>query len=117
MILIATASTQTGCIHLSNMGLGPFGVPIPITPYMQDSEEVQFHIHERYARVPILGPITRGGTIAAIDPPSDDEVIHALERARPIRGGVPFLHEKQRNKVRIVKRRSPTTSTIHDSSP
>ena len=102
LILIATASTQTGCIGLSNMGLGPFGIPIPISPYMQDSEEVQFHIHERYARVPIMGPLTRGGSVAAIDPPSDDEVVHALERARPVRGGVPFLYEKQRNKVRIV---------------
>ena len=82
LILIATASTQTGCIGLSNMGLGPYGIPIPISPYLQDSEEIQFHVHERYARVPIMGPLTRGGSVAAIDPPSDDEVVHALERAR-----------------------------------
>jgi hypothetical protein len=102
LFLSAAALSQVGCISLSNMGLGPFGVPIPISPYLQDSEEVQFHVHERYARVPILPPVASGAHVA-IDPPSDDEVIHALERARPIRGGVPFLHEKQRNKVRITK--------------
>ena len=101
LVLSAAALSQVGCISLSNMGLGPFGVPIPISPYLQDSEEVQFHVHERYARVPILPPVASGAHVA-IDPPSDDEVIHALERARPIRGGVPFLHEKQRNKVRIT---------------
>lgn len=104
LILIATVCTQSGCVGLYNMNMGPFGIPIPISPYLQDSEEVQFHIHERYARVPIMGPLTRGPqNHAAIDPPSDDEVVHALERARPIRGGIPLLHEKQRNRVRIVK--------------
>lgn len=103
LTLLAVMSSQVGCLSLSNMGLGPFGVPIPVSPYFQDNEEMQFHVHERYARVPIMGPLTQGGPVAAIDPPSDDEVIHALERARPIRGGVPFLYEKQRNRVRIVK--------------
>jgi len=104
MILTVAALSQVGCVHLSNMGLGPFGIPIPISPYLQDSEEVQFHIHERYARVPIMGPLTRGPeNHAAIDPPSDDEVMQALEKARPVRGGVPLLSEKQRNRVRIVK--------------
>ena len=81
LLLLATVGSQTGCVGLSNMGLGPWGVPIPISPYFQDSEEVQFHIHERYARVPIMGPLTAGGPVAAIDPPSDDQVVHALEKA------------------------------------
>ena len=29
--------------------------------------------------------------------------MRALERARPVEGGVPLLYEKQRNNVRIVK--------------
>ncbi len=58
--------------------------PIPVSPYFQDGEERDFHIHERYARVPILGPLTSGGPAIAIDPPSDDEVIQALEKARQL---------------------------------
>jgi hypothetical protein len=102
LALLGTMSVQVGCVSLSNMALGPVGIPIPISPYLQDNEELQFHVHERYARVPIMGPIT-DAYHAAIDPPSDDEVMHALERARPVRGGIPFLNEKQRNRVRIVK--------------
>ena len=44
-----------------------------------------------------------GGPTVALDPPSDDEVMRALEKANPIQGGLPFLHEVQRNNVRIVK--------------
>jgi len=103
LLLLATVGAQTGCVNLSNIALGPVGIPIPISPILQDNEEIQFHVHERYARVPIMGPLTAGGPVAAIDPPSDDEVIHALEKARPVRGGIPLLYEKQRNRVRIVK--------------
>ena len=39
----------------------------------------------------------------ALDPPSDDEIMRALERAHPVEGGLPLLHEVQRNNVRIVK--------------
>jgi hypothetical protein len=59
-------------------------------------------MHERYERVPILGPITAGGPARALDPPTPDEVMRALERAHPVEGGVPLLHEKQRNNVRMI---------------
>ena len=103
LLLLATVGAQTGCVNLSNLSMGPLGIPIPISPYLQDNEEIQFHVHERYARVPIMGPLTAGSPVAAIDTPSDDEVIHALEKARPVRGGIPLLYEKQRNRVRIIK--------------
>ena len=51
---------------------------------------------------PVLGPITPGGPEVAMDPPSEDEVMRALEKARPVQGGIPWLHEVQRNHVRIV---------------
>jgi len=38
----------------------------------------------------------------ALDPPSEDEVMRALEAARSVEGGLPFLHEMNRNNVRIV---------------
>ena len=41
--------------------------------------------------------------LSRLDPPTDDEVMHALESARPVQGGVPLIWEKQRNNVRILK--------------
>lgn len=98
------AMTQVGCVALTEgISLGPWGVPIPVSPYLQDQEELDFHNYKRYARVPIMGPLTYGDVHVALDPPSDDEVMQALEQARPVRGGIPMLNEKQRNNVRIVK--------------
>lgn len=87
----------------NNFTLGGWGaVPIPVTPFLQDELEDRFWEKERYDTVPILGPITEGGPAMALDPPSQDEIMRALEEARPLEGGLPFLHETQRNNVRIV---------------
>jgi len=94
----------TGCLNpAQGPDLGFLAVPIPVSPYFQDRAEDRAWEHERYDRVPIMGPITAGGPVKALDPPSDDEVMRALEKARPLEGGLPFLYEKQRNNVRIVK--------------
>ena len=104
MLLVATTAVlSSGCFTPSGPGLGILSVPIPVSPYWQKHQEDKFHIHERYARVPILGPLTAGGPAVALDPPSDDEVMRALERANPVQGGVPFLNETQRNNVTIIK--------------
>lgn len=97
--------SSSGCFWLAAQGpsLGPLAIPIPISPYFQKKEEDEFWDHERYERVPILGPITSAGPPVALDPPSDDEVVRALEKAHPVQGGVPLLHTIQRNNVRIVK--------------
>jgi hypothetical protein len=92
----------SGCVAYGPY-LGPFAVPIPVSPYFQKKKEDEFWIKERYDRVPVLGPLTEGGPAAALDPPSDDEVMRAFENALPQQGGLPFLHEIQRNNVRIVK--------------
>jgi hypothetical protein len=102
--LVAVAmGLATGC---SNVVVGPnlgvASIPIPVSPYFQKKYEDKFWMKERYERVPILGPITEGGPAIALDPPSQDEVARALERARPVAGGIPLLHEVQRNNVRIV---------------
>ena len=104
-LLLASASLgSTGCIGMyAGPGLGIFSIPIPVSPYFQDKEEDEFWAKERYDRVPILGPLTAGGPAVALDPPSDDEVMVAFERARPVEGGLPLLHEIQINNVRIVK--------------
>jgi hypothetical protein len=95
--------TSTGCLASNGPNMGPFGLPLPVSPAKQAELESRFWVQERYARVPILGPLTAGGPIAALDEPSDDEVMRSLERARPVNGGTPGLHEVQRNNVRITK--------------
>lgn len=103
-ILMAAATLSgTGCFYAQGPSLGVLSIPIPVSPYYQQMPEDEFWVKERYARVPILGPNTFGAQIVALDEPSDDEVMRALERARPVQGGVPFFHEKQRNNVKIVK--------------
>lgn len=103
LVMAASAVSTTGCFQSLGPSLGVFSVPLPVTPYWQKSQEDKFHIHERYARVPILGPITSGGPVKALDPPSDDEVWRALERANQTQGGFPFLNETQRSNVTFIK--------------
>ncbi len=93
---------NTGCTTHWGPTLGILSYPIPMSPYFQDCQEDDAWNHERYDRVPILGPITAGGPAVALDPPSEDEVMQALEKARGVEGGLPFLHEIQRNNVRMV---------------
>ncbi len=93
----------TGCVKTAfGPNIGILGYPIPVSPYFQKKAEDNLWEHERYDRVPILGPITSGGPAMALDRPSDDEIMRALEAARSVEGGLPFLHEIQRNNVRIV---------------
>jgi hypothetical protein len=101
-VVIALCSA-TGCIRVAyGPNLGVLGWPIPVSPYFQDQLEDQAWVKERYKTVPILGPITEGGPVVALDPPSPDEVMRALGEADPVEGGLPFLHEIQRNNVRMV---------------
>ncbi|MDC0937319.1 hypothetical protein OAS39_13620, partial [Pirellulales bacterium] len=105
-VLAAACLSSTGCgWGLVTLGpsLGIAAVPIPVSAHLQKQKEDRFWVHERYDRAPILGPLTSGGDIVALDPPSDDEVMRALERAQPVQGGVPMLWERHRNDVRIVK--------------
>jgi len=102
-LILLSLCSATGCVKTAfGPNLGLLGIPIPVTPYLQDEMEDQFWIKERYKMVPILGPITEGGPVVALDPPSPDEVMRALEEARPVEGGLPLLHEIQRNGVRMV---------------
>ncbi len=103
-IMALTSLSSTGCVGITNgINMGVLGIPIPVSPYFQKKKEDEFWSHERYDRVPILGPLQAGGPAVALDPPSDDEVMRAFEKANPIQGGLPFLHERSRSNVRIVK--------------
>ncbi len=104
MVIGLLSLSSTGCVGITHgVNMGFIGIPIPVSPYFQDKKEDEFWIAERYDKVPILGPLTAGGPAVALDVPSDDEVMRAFDRARPIEGGLPLLHEVQRNNVRIVK--------------
>ena len=102
IVAAAAAICSSGCFQALGPTLGIFSIPLPVSPYFQKIQEDKYHIHERYGRVPILGPTSSGDQIA-LDPPSDDEVWWALERAHSVQGSFPFLHEKQRNNVRMIK--------------
>ncbi|KAA1259223.1 hypothetical protein LF1_17520 [Rubripirellula obstinata] len=103
-LAVTVIVSSTGCFGLGGgYNLGFLGYPMPVSPYYQHKQEEKFWKKERYERVPILGPTTSGGSVKALDPPSDDEVMHALETARPVQGGIPLIYEKQRNNVRIIK--------------
>jgi len=104
VLALLSLVSATGCVSdiRPAVDIGLLSYPIPVSPYFQDQQEDKFYAQERYKRVPILGPITAGGPDVALDPPSEDEVMRALESARPVEGGWPLLHEKQRNNVRVV---------------
>ena len=101
-LLAIVAISNVGCIQRGPY-LGFAAYPIPVSPFFQDKKEDEFWEHERYERVPILGPITQGGVPQALDPPSDDEILRALEKVDPVEGGFPFLHERQRSNIQITK--------------
>jgi hypothetical protein len=103
-ILAGLSLGSTGCVHItSGNSLGIVAVPIPVSPYFQKEKEDAFWEAERYESVPILGPLTAGGPATALDEPSDDEVMRVFEPSHVTEGGLPFLHERQINNVRIVK--------------
>lgn len=105
LLASVTIVAFSGCFASTGPTLGILSIPIPVSPYYQKLQEDKFEINERYARVPIMGPRTAGAPSEALDPPTDDEVMRAMERARPVQGGVPFLHEVQRNNVTIIKKK------------
>ena len=104
VLALAALAASTGCsTNWSGPSLGLWNYPIPVSPWLQDRMEDNFWRRLRYDRVPILGPLNAGSPTAALDEPSDDEVMRKLEDARPLEGGLPLLHELQRTNVRIVK--------------
>ena len=94
--------TSVGCLATYGPSMGILAVPIPVSPYHQTKAEDDFWVKERYSRVPILGPVSAGGPQKALDPPSHDEVMQAFLKAHPLKTGIPFLYDIQRNDVRIV---------------
>jgi hypothetical protein len=101
MLVLAIAATS-GCVGLSGPGVGIASIPVPVSPFHQQQAEDHAHETARYSKVAILPPITEENHIA-LDPPSDDQVIRALEKVRPVGGGVPGLEVTSRNVKGITK--------------
>jgi hypothetical protein len=102
-LVLACGVVTAGCNTTYGPRFGPFAYPIPVSPFFQDQLEDRAWEKERYQRVPILEPLVPGAPVMALDEPSDDEVVRALGHARPIEGGLPMVHDIQRNNVRITK--------------
>lgn len=102
LLLVLCCLVLTGCGPYIAVKAGILAYPVPVSPFFQDQLEDQAWEQERYNKVPILGPITAGGPPMALDPPSQDEVMRALEHAHPMEGGVPYLFETQLNNVRMT---------------
>ena len=103
LVVGGAVALSSGCIGLPGPSLGPAGVPLPVPSSFQDQYEDMAWENERYNKVPIMGPVTQGAEIVALDTPSDDEIMRALEKARQTKGGIPFLETRVRNNVKIVK--------------
>ena len=103
----AAVFCSSGCsfdvLHMFAGGpeFGAATFPVPVSPWLQQSVEDALWEKERYDRVPIMPPI-EGQFAPAFcqDPPSDDEVMRAMPS---VDGMMPFIFEKQRNNVRIVR--------------
>jgi hypothetical protein len=103
VLALLSLVAATGCNVVAGPTLGIAAFPIPVSPYFQKAAEDKFWMHERYDRMPILGPIAPNAPHVALDPPSDDEVMRVLEKSRPVSGGLPMLYESDRTNVHIVK--------------
>jgi hypothetical protein len=95
-VLALAAAASSGCIGVHGPGLGVASIPFPVSPYHQQQAEDHAFEKARYGKVAILPPITEENHIA-LDPPTDDEVVRALEKVRPVGGGVPGLETTMRN--------------------
>lgn len=90
--------------HITAGNFSVLPVPVPVSPLLSEQIERKCWMRERYERVPVLGPIHgEFAPVFCMDPPSDDEVVRRLDEIDPVSGGIPFIYEKQRNHIRIVK--------------
>ncbi|MEX0865933.1 MAG: hypothetical protein WD030_01155 [Pirellulales bacterium] len=102
-LFLVSAVATTGCITTIGPNMGPFAIPIPISPWLQEKQEDEFWEHERYGRAPILPPLTSATADVGMDPPPDDQVFRKLQDILESEGNWPFMYEVQINDVRIVK--------------
>ena len=101
-VLTLMVAGMSGCISVHGPGMGVLSIPAPVLPNHQQQAEDHAFETKRYNRVAVLPPIVEENHIA-LDPPSDDEVVRALERVRPVGGAVPGLEVTARNIKGITK--------------
>ena len=98
------ALVSTGCVGVTApaASIGLASIPVPVSPYFQQGYEDLHWENLRYNKVAIMEPV-RNGQAVALDPPSDDQVMRALEKIRPVSGAIPFLETTHRTNIRITK--------------
>ncbi len=98
------ALTSTGCVGVTSpaWSIGLASIPVPVSPYFQQGYEDMHWEDLRYNKVSIMGPVCNGQAVA-LDAPSDDQIIRALEKVRPVSGSIPFLETTHRTDIRITK--------------
>ena len=101
-VLALMTVAMSGCVGVSGPGVGVASIPMPVSPYHQQQAEDLAFERQRYNKVAVLPPIV-GDNHIALDPPSDDEVMRAMERVRPVSGAVPGLETTFRNVKGITK--------------
>ena len=101
-VLALMVAATNGCVGVAGPGVGVASIPVPVSPYHQQQAEDNAYEKLRYGRVSVLPPIVDENHIA-LDPPSDDEVVRALNKIRPVDGSVPGLEVTMRNIKGITK--------------
>lgn len=103
-LVLLTSLLASGCVGVVApvASIGVASIPVPIAPYFQHGYEELHWENLRYNKVAIMGPVSENHAIA-LDPPSDDQVMRALNKVRPVSGSFPFLETIHRTDVRIVK--------------
>ena len=66
-LFMASLLATAGCNTTYGPRFGPFGYPIPVSPYFQNQMEDKAWEKERYKRVPILDPLVPGRRNMALD--------------------------------------------------
>lgn len=104
VLTLLIALSSTGCVGVTapTGSLGLASIPVPVSCYFQQGFEDLHWEDLRYGKVSIMDPVCDGNAVA-LDPPSDDQVIRALEKVRPVSGGIPFLETTYRTNIRITK--------------
>ena len=101
-VLALMVAATNGCVGVGGPGFGVASIPVPVSPFHQQQAEDHAFEKARYSRTAVLPPIVDENHIA-LDPPSDDEVVRALNKVRPVDGSVPGLEITMRNIKGITK--------------
>ena len=87
---------------VSPTGMGAFGPPIPVPPWVTERMEDKYCWKNDH-RTPIMPPIREGFPVPLCeDPPDDAMILRAMPR---VTRGMPYIYEEHRDNIQIVTER------------